>query len=1597
MSYTSGKATKAKHSSVRNASADESEPGKRKTRPPKPGSKQDQAGKRARRQAQQAASAKSAGGAVKTTPSPANDDVKKTSKAQRKAGHLNPTAPREEDRRRIEEKMKVEAEEDRGSYYFEGRKLTREAKEKKKIRTPPPPSPFMFNTYAIRPLHTGRDGRAAWGLRFKGPRAVAPPPPENLNPDYRHRIENMMTGEGHPLSVPNSREGRATQTPCLDFLVANCITAAVSFLAAQADRMSSFTLHVVGSSPYLRVIAGALMKLKRAYGWERAAIEHYGAERIITKFEDVDFSSRTVAVEDEHLVLGGVPVAASQCPPIALTVVSCFEGSATYDFFHHAVKTQALEVTLAKPHAAFGSFGSPTAELVWRAERYEEEDEGQRWYRTCVVESGDRLFSVADLRAARHSQGLSRQAGFILGDGDNSVLLEVSLVSTTGRWLDWRGTRWEKVEDPPAELSKAEGKEPEDAPAVSNSAVAQIRGDTRAEEFVEVPGAPSTSDPSNEPTEGDSLLKIISDLVNQAASGSVAADPHSEQETPSSSSEMDSSIEAQEVEARADLLPRALSEAYPFGDTAPDAPATSDSETSLQPTSTPERPASPVYGGLRWPSVDDESDLVESSRKGRVTTSDGRGSTISRINRGGMLDPVHPVNPNAQRSDGVTMPTPFVQDRGGWYFTRRFYNWLLNSGWQVQGTASFLSGAALSTIGWYAFRNIRMVRAMAVVGACSMAGHFLWPRFVRTRDEIEADGVPQAPLDVRQQATLENVVGSFYHIKRQKGERLNGDEAVRLATTASSAMAGASNAIALIPNVVATWDSLDTMSGLRRNKWAGAAVGALTGFGALAVHSALVRSGLAQIIPAVARAVGSVLHGLGDSVSNTLQTVDYTFFELFTPWRAPSQQRLEHLREVTGKVLATTTDTNAREGILRMTRSWGLVDAMIMVGIGCIAPLVEESIKGVAAWGYGQITGDERTGLWIAGISYATFELWGYCMAYPPQDQNFGFLMRLAPWFMHTLISPFTWRQRVTLHFAYNFYLFYVTHLHMIQAMATAPFLTLHRARALPLGYVNPPICVRHQKRAEVRPGAMLVVRPDRVPVDCRPGQGFHLAGPYVSSHTVFCFRSCMHNMLAAATSRMAGVPKVFQGIGDHSTYLATEARVDAHILATFPSSYEPISRAFAPIARPTLTHSEWCDRFPRHKSDALFSSWTERSLYPVLDYDSFVKKEKSVATETEQAWFALAPDGVVPPCPLKLDPRGISVPEEEVRVVTGPWCHWLNASMHEGFMAHIHYVPGDTPLTLSVWLERAIAAVSGGHWPYAVAVQGDDSLILILVEGVLMYLSSDFSRYDMSQRVAHFRCTWDLIERMGLSCPDPVRNIIQCQQGIIGRGRVYHLGAGYLRIRGTMASGDGVTITFNSLILIQAVVSFLESRAGLSGFSDHMARLGFAVTYATGRLYDAPLAMDFLQSRFWLCSDGSRRLGPKPGRILSRFFWIPKKFNSERKYRRAASEMAFGLLFVAAHVPLINDICLRVLELEPVTRSYWALEGPAELRSWRTGDGIGEHPDSLYEMAMFYNVPITSLLELRSRCRVWNFGEAIDDNDHLTQIVATIAAIDLQ
>jgi hypothetical protein len=534
------------------------------------------------------------------------------------------------------------------------------------------------------------------------------------------------------------------------------------------------------------------------------------------------------------------------------------------------------------------------------------------------------------------------------------------------------------------------------------------------------------------------------------------------------------------------------------------------------------------------------------------------------------------------------------------------------------------------------------------------------------------------------------------------------------------------------------------------------------------------------------------------------------------------------------------------------------------------------------------------------------------------------------------------------------------------------------------------PICTRSLPLPPIRETNVLVLK--RPLENCTPSWPYRCCGPYLSSVIVYRFQGCEHNMRRALHTRMAGIPKAFPVDNEE-----VREQVDINVKEDFHAIHDVI---LVCVRRTQvlglISPSTWTQRFPEVKADYLEDAWIHDSLED-FRYKCFVKAEKSVQLVEDMAATTFD-ENCVDSTDIKFDPRGISVPEPAVRVATGPWCDYLNRYLSQNCRDRIFYAPGNTPLQVSCWVSRVIAEMRAGRYSWALAVQGDDSLIFYMEGGVLKVLCADISRYDMSQRQSHFRATLALLDRMPIQpAPALVRRTIE-QQASLGGDEcvVYKMPFGSARVCGTMASGNGVTITFNTITLTQANVAILI-KGLIADYENQMLRYGLAVTYMIGNFEDNPLQADFLQMRLWLNAAGDRVFGPKPGRIMARFFHTDRFYTYEEGYKCMAKTFALGLISLGNHIPIINDLCIRVLDLTkdltPVKLRFGEI---AELDAWRQGSYEKENVRTEHEMANFYGLESADIKCIRERIRIWEWDEPIDNTPYLRLVIGRIVSIDL-
>ena len=159
---------------------------------------------------------------------------------------------------------------------------------------------------------------------------------------------------------------------------------------------------------------------------------------------------------------------------------------------------------------------------------------------------------------------------------------------------------------------------------------------------------------------------------------------------------------------------------------------------------------------------------------------------------------------------------------------------------------------------------------------------------------------------------------------------------------------------------------------------------------------------------------------------------------------------------------------------------------------------------------------------------------------------------------------------------------------------------------------------------------------------------------------------------------------------------------------------------------------------------------------------------------------------------------------------------------------------------------------------------------------------------------------------------------------------------------------------------------------------------------------------MEFLQRRLYKCrSSGTDdfRFAPRIGRILVRAFWVDVK--PGKHYKGYARAIAEGVLATATHVPLINDICRRVLLLTEGHKPRFDLEARRkaaflELFDVLSDKPVEEHPDTLADVAQLYDVDIDLLSRYRLFLSQWTWGVALDP-EWATELVLALIRVDLE
>jgi len=214
------------------------------------------------------------------------------------------------------------------------------------------------------------------------------------------------------------------------------------------------------------------------------------------------------------------------------------------------------------------------------------------------------------------------------------------------------------------------------------------------------------------------------------------------------------------------------------------------------------------------------------------------------------------------------------------------------------------------------------------------------------------------------------------------------------------------------------------------------------------------------------------------------------------------------------------------------------------------------------------------------------------------------------------------------------------------------------------------------------------------------------------------------------------------------------------------------------------------------------------------------------------------------------------------------------------------------------------------------------------------------------------------------------------------------------LKVEGTQPSGSGDTISNNSLNVFPAALWAIEHGRDLD---DTFKSVGLLAGTARGPFCLGDLNMEFLQLRLYKC-EGERNylVGSRIGRVLFRSFWCDTKLKIT-KLKSYALGVARGLLCDNMHVPCINDICARVIELceaeglyEYHTKEQIAKASVLEFQSdVQDRCQVYEHPDTESDISDLLEVELVDFQSYRSYLRSWAWGLPLDPPEHQSVVDA--------
>jgi hypothetical protein len=284
-------------------------------------------------------------------------------------------------------------------------------------------------------------------------------------------------------------------------------------------------------------------------------------------------------------------------------------------------------------------------------------------------------------------------------------------------------------------------------------------------------------------------------------------------------------------------------------------------------------------------------------------------------------------------------------------------------------------------------------------------------------------------------------------------------------------------------------------------------------------------------------------------------------------------------------------------------------------------------------------------------------------------------------------------------------------------------------------------------------------------------------------------------------------------------------------------------------------------------------------------------------------------------------------------------------------------------------WFKLALESTQ-----FCAAYCGDNYLIVSTINGLRTIINVDLSRQDMH------------IHESGQKMSENFARICNVNIQVLNRLRTKRYntkidnGVITAYVEQTQASGSSDT-TLNNSSNSDFLLHVVERDFSRGQFDIATSLLPYghvAVVQVCKHILEA----DFLQQRFYLALDEwgetTRAPGNKIGRILIKTFWTRENL-SDVKMRGLARSIATGLICINNHVPIINDLLKRILEITEGTRPYFDYE-MRQKRRWRettrTTKIRDEHPDALFEIANYLSLDVNRLQLMREHIRSIEWGQ---------------------